>query len=100
MSISDDVILSWTRVLVLLLGMGWAAWMDHKERRVKNEHWIVWIKPAIFIWALDLMAQGAVWRILLTVYAVVAYAGMAVIGRPRLYDRLRGSKLELIVTSW
>ncbi|MDC0341009.1 hypothetical protein OAM96_03520 [Candidatus Poseidoniaceae archaeon] len=100
MSLSNDAILNWTRVLVLLVGMGWAAWMDHKERRVKNEHWLVWIKPAIFIWALDLMIQGADWTILLTASAVVAYASMAVIGRPSLKDLLRGSKLDLIVTTW
>ena len=100
MSIDNDAVLGWTRVLVLLLGMGWAAWMDHKERRVKNEHWLVWIKPAIFIWTLDLMLQGADWTIMLTASAVIAYASMSVIGRPSLKDILKGSTLDIIVTSW
>lgn len=100
MSLSNEAILSWTRVFVLLLALGWAAWMDHKERRVKNEHWLVWIKPAIFIWALDLMLQGADWTIMLTASAVVAYASMSVIGRPSLNDILNGSKLDIIVVIW
>ncbi len=100
MSIDNDAVLGWTRVLVLLLGMGWAAWMDHKERRVKNEHWLVWIKPAIFIWTLDLMLQGADWTIMLTASAVIAYASMSVIGRPSLKDILKGSKLDITVTLW
>ena len=70
MEATNEAILGWTRVAVLLLGMGWAAWMDHRERRVANEHWIVWAKPAIFIWALDLMVQGADWTIYLTAAAV------------------------------
>jgi len=100
MSLDDNAILGWTRVLVLLLGMGWAAWMDHKERRVNNEHWLVWAKPAIFIWTLDLMLQGADWTIMLTASAVIAYASMSVIGRPSLKDILSGSKLDIIVSTW
>ena len=100
MSIDNTAVLGWTRVLVLLLGMGWAAWMDHKERRVKNEHWLYWVKPAIFIWALDLMLQGADWTILLTASAVIAYASMSVIGRPSLKDIQSGSKLDITVSLW
>ena len=100
MSIDNDAVLGWTRVLVLLLGMGWAAWMDHKERRVKNEHWLVWIKPAIFIWTLDLMLQGADWTIMLTASAVIAYASMSVIGRPSMKDIQKGSKLDITVSLW
>ena len=58
MALSETDLLGWARVFTLLLGMGWAAWMDHKERRVKNEHWLVWIKPALFLWALDLMIHS------------------------------------------
>ena len=36
MALSETDILAWARIFTLLLGMGWAAWMDHKERRVKN----------------------------------------------------------------
>ena len=51
-----------------------------------NEHWIVWAKPAIFIWALDLMVQGADWTVYLTASAVVAYASVSVFGRATVKD--------------
>jgi len=100
MALSEMDILGWARIFTLLLGMGWAAWMDHKERRVKNEHWLVWIKPALFLWTLDLMIQGADWTIYLTASASVAYASGAVIGRPTLSDIRAGSRLDKIVALW
>jgi hypothetical protein len=100
MDISENDLLGWSRILTLLLGMGWAAWMDHKERRVNNEHWLVWVKPALFLWALDLMNQGADWTIYLTASAVVAYASGAVLGRPSLADIKQGSRMDLAVTGW
>ena len=80
--------------------MGWAAWMDHKTRRVVNEHWIVWAKPAIFIWALDLMVQGADWTIYLTASAVIAYASVSVFGRPTIKDALSGSWMDRTFLFW
>jgi hypothetical protein len=74
--------------------------MDHKERRVQNEHWMTWVKPALFIWALDLIAQGADWSIYLTASAVVAYASTSIIGRPTLKDILAGNKIDVIVGIW
>ncbi|RPG77117.1 MAG: hypothetical protein CBE08_000845 [Euryarchaeota archaeon TMED248] len=100
MGLTSEDVLGWTRVGVLLLVMGWAAWMDNKERRVPNEHWMVWVKPALFIWALDLMAQNADWSIYLTASAVVAYASTAIIGRPTFSDVLAGSKIDIIVSLW
>lgn len=100
MEATNAAILGWTRVGVLLLGMGWAAWMDHKTRRVANEHWIVWAKPAIFIWALDLMVQGADWTVYLTASAVVAYASVSVFGRPTLKDALSGSWMDRVFLVW
>ena len=100
MDISETDLLGWSRIFALTLGMGWAAWMDHKERRVNNEHWLVWVKPALFLWALDLMNQGADFTIYLTASAVVAYASGAVLGRPSLSDLLRGSKMDVVVTLW
>ena len=100
MQATNEAILGWTRVAVLLLGMGWAAWMDHKTRRVANEHWIVWAKPAVFIWALDLMVQGADWTIYLTASAVVAYASVSVFGRPTIKDALEGSWMDRIFLFW
>ena len=100
MEATNEAILGWTRVAVLLVGMGWAAWMDHRERRVANEHWIVWAKPAIFIWALDLMVQGADWTIYLTAAAVVAYASVSVFGRPTIKDALNGSWMDRTFLFW
>lgn len=100
MSPSETDILGWARIATLVLGMGWAAWMDHKERRVKNEHWLIWIKPALFLWVLDLMVQGADWTIYLTASASVAYASGAVIGRPTISDIRAGSRMDQTVTLW
>ncbi|MAR93571.1 MAG: hypothetical protein CMA45_00625 [Euryarchaeota archaeon] len=100
MGLTTESILGWTRISVLFLAMGWAAWMDHKDRRVGNEHWMVWVKPAIFLWALDLIAQEADWTIFLTASAVVAYASTSIIGRPTLSDVFSGNKMDLIVSSW
>ncbi len=100
MSLTEIEILGWSRISTLLLGMGWAAWMDHKERRVNNEHWLVWVKPALFLWALDLMNQGADFTIYLTASAVVAYASGAVLGRPSWQDLRRGSRMDLTVSFW
>ena len=100
MALTSEQVLGWSRVGVLLLGMGWAAWMDHKERRVSNSHWMVWVKPAIFIWCLELLAREADWTIFLTASAVVAYASVAVIGRPTIKDVLSGNRLDIIVSMW
>ena len=97
---TNEAILGWTRVAVLVLGMGWAAWMDHKQRRVPNDHWIVWAKPAVFIWALDLMTQGADWTIYLTAAGVVAYASVSVFGRPTLSDAVGGSWMDRWFLLW
>ena len=100
MALTSEQVLGWSRVGVLLLGMGWAAWMDHKERRVSNSHWMIWVKPAIFIWRLELLAREADWTIFLTASAVVAYASVAVIGRPTIKDVLSGNRLDIIVSMW
>ncbi len=100
MALTSEQVLGWSRVGVLLLGMGWAAWMDHKERRVSNSHWMIWVKPAIFIWCLELLAREADWTIFLTASAVVAYASVAVIGRPTINDILSGNRLDIIVSMW
>lgn len=100
MAPTSEQVLGWSRVSVLLLGMGWAAWMDHKTRRVKNDHWMVWVKPAIFLWVLELIAREADWTIYLTASAVVAYASVAIIGRPTFSDIRSGNKLDLTVAMW
>jgi hypothetical protein len=74
--------------------------MDHKERRVKNEHWFVWVKPALFLWVLELLVFEADWTIYLTASASVAFASGAVIGRPTFKDIRSGSKMDLTVSTW
>jgi len=100
MDITSEAILGWTRTAVLFIGMGIAAWMDHRNRRVPNDHWLTWSKPAIFLWALDLMNQGADWTIYLTASAVVAYASTSVLGRATLRDARNGSGLDRVVLVW
>jgi len=100
MALTTEEVLGWSRVSVLMLGMGWAAWMDHKERKVSNNHWLVWVKPAIFIWCLELLAREADWTIYLTASAVIAYASVAIIGRPTIKDILSGNRLDVLVSLW
>lgn len=95
-----EELISWARMTCLFIGMGLAAWMDHKERRVANSHWIVWSKPAIFLWALSLMVQNADMYTFFTAIGVVAYASIAVIGRPTIRDILAGSKIDILVSIW
>ena len=100
MDVNSDLILGWTRMGVLFLCMGWAAWFDHKERRVSNDHWIVWSKPVVFIWSLDLLIQQPHWSVWLTASALLAYASGSVIGRPTLHDAKKGNRLDQFVLVW
>ena len=93
-------VISWTRFVVLFFALGLAAWMDHRERRVPNEFWITWSKPAIFLWTLDLLVSNAEWYVFATAAGVVAYASIAVIGRPTISDIMKGSSLDIIVSVW
>ena len=96
---SQEVI-AWTRFLVLISALGIAAWLDHKERRVPNEFWIRWSKPAIFLWTLDLLISEAEWYVFATAAAMVAYASIAVIGRPTMADIKDGKPLDIAVSIW
>ena len=96
---SEDII-AWTRMSVLILALGIAAWLDHKERRVPNEFWITWSKPAIFLWTLDLLNQEAEWYIFASAAGVIAYASIALIGRPTINDIKSGNRLDIAVSIW
>ena len=100
MDVDSDLILGWARMAVLVLCMGWAAWFDHKERRVSNEHWIVWSKPIAFIWTLDLLIQQPHWSVWLSASALIAYASGSVIGRPTFRDASSGNRVDQIVLLW
>ena len=92
--------ISWTRVLVLVWALGIAAWLDHKDRRVPNQFWITWSKPAIFLWVLDLLNSSADWYVFATAAGMVAYASIAVIGRPSIKDIKSGNMLDITVSLW
>ena len=79
----------------MVVGMGLAAWLDHLDRRVPNEHWLVWSQPVLLLWALDLMVRGADAAVWCTFLLPWAYASGAVIGRPSLADIKGGSRLDL-----
>lgn len=93
-------VISWTRFLVLFTALGIAAWLDHKERRVPNEFWITWAKPAIFLWCLDLLVAEAEWYVFATAAGVVAYASIAIIGRPSIKDIVAGGRMDIAVSIW
>ena len=93
-------VISWTRLSVLFWALGIAAWLDHKERRVPNQFWITWSKPAIFLWVLDLLNSEAEWYVFATAAGMVAYASIAVIGRPSLKDIKAGNSLDILVSFW
>ena len=93
-------VISWTRFLVLFTALGIAAWLDHKERRVPNDFWITWAKPAIFLWCLDLLVAEAGWYVFATAAGVVAYASIAIIGRPSIKDIISGGRMDIAVSIW
>jgi len=93
-------IIGWTRVVVLVLCFGGAAWLDHKTRRVSNEWWWSWSKPAIFLLILELLLLEADWMIWLTASAALSFASTALIGRPDMGDLLRGSLVDWLVSIW
>ena len=93
-------VISWTRLIVLFWALGIAAWLDHKERRVPNQFWITWSKPAIFLWVLDLLNSEAEWYVFATAAGMVAYASIAVIGRPSIKDIKSGNSLDILVCFW
>ena len=100
MDVESKQIIGWSRLGVLIICMGWAAWFDHKQRRVSNDHWIVWTKPVVFIWSLDLLVQGAHWSVWLTASAIIAYASGSVIGRPTVKDAKAGNRMDQFVLIW
>ena len=93
-------VISWTRLIVLFWALGIAAWLDHKERRVPKQFWITWSKPAIFLWVLDLLNSEAEWYVFATAAGMVAYASIAVIGRPSIKDIKSGNSLDILVCFW
>ena len=100
MSVDSLEILGYARWVTLIGCFAYAAWLDHVERRVPNEHWIAWSKPVIFIWALEFILREADWTIWASAAGVLAYASMSVIGRPTLADIIKGNPLDLLVSAW
>ena len=78
------------RYAVLIACLSGAAWLDYKSRRVPNEYWISWAKPAVFLWFVELLILGANLTILLSAIAIISYASQSVFGRPSLSDLTKG----------
>ena len=92
--------ISTSRVLSLLVGLLWAAYLDLKSRRVPNAFWITWASPAIFLWTLELLILETPWYIFATAAGVVAYASMSVLGTPSFQDIMKKSYVDIVVTIW
>lgn len=97
---TPEEILTYGRVLTLVLCIGGATYLDLKIRRVPNDWWVSWAKPALFLLCLELWALEADWTIWLTASAVVAYASTAVIGRPTLKDVKNFNPEDVLVSIW
>ena len=97
---SDIALIQWVRVSVLLLCFSGAAWLDYKTRRVSNDWWFGWAKPAIFLLSMELIILDANWMIWMTASSAVAFASTALIGRPDINDIRQGSIIDIIVTVW
>ena len=97
---SNLALIQWVRISVLLLCFAGAAWLDHKTRRVSNEWWFGWAKPAIFLLSMELIILNANWMIWMTASSAVAFASTALIGRPDIRDIRAGSVLDIIVSVW
>ncbi|MEE2758551.1 MAG: A24 family peptidase C-terminal domain-containing protein [Candidatus Thermoplasmatota archaeon] len=93
-------LIQWVRVSVLTICFCGAAWLDYKTRRVSNDWWWGWAKPALFLLTLELLILDAGWMIWLTASAVVAFASTALIGVPDIDDIRKGSVVDIVVTIW
>ncbi len=100
MQVEPLEVLGWGRWLSLIACFAGAAYLDHKYRRIPNDYWMSWAKPAIFIWALELLVIEADWIIWGTAAAAVAFASTALIGRPTIKDILDGNPLDIVVSLW
>ncbi len=93
-------IIGGARVLTLIVVLGIATRLDLINRRVPNNIWIAWAKPAIFLMALDLLVRDANWMIWLTTSGVVALASVSVIGHPSLNDLKNRHWPDMLVSFW
>ena len=100
MQVEPFEILGWARWLCLIACFTGAAWLDHNYRRIPNSYWLAWAKPAIFLWALELLVFEADWMVWGTAAAAVALASTAVIGRPTIADFRSGNPVDITVIIW
>jgi hypothetical protein len=90
-------ILGYARWFSLAVCFAIGAWLDNRDRRIPNEHWIAWYKPLIFIWGLELMINGADWTIWASALAALSFASVSLIGRPTISSILKGEKMDVAV---
>lgn len=94
------VAVAWARIAILLLLLGRAAQLDIRSRRVPNTYWYRFAPFVMSLWAIELIIRDGGPEIFLTMVGVVALASISFIGRPTFKDLLRGSKSDLLVTTW
>ena len=90
-------ILGYARWFSLAACFAIGAWLDNRDRRIPNEHWIAWSKPLVFIWGLELMIKGADWTIWASALAALSFASVSVIGRPTIASILKAEKMDVVV---
>ena len=90
-------ILGYARWFSLAACFAIGAWLDNRDRRIPNEHWIAWSKPLVFIWGLELMIKGADWTIWASALAALSFASVSVIGRPTIAAVLKAEKMDVAV---
>ncbi|MGY8702330.1 MAG: hypothetical protein ACKVHH_06445 [Candidatus Poseidoniales archaeon] len=90
-------ILGYARWFSLAVCFAIGAWLDNRDRRIPNEHWIAWSKPLIFIWGLELMIRSADWTIWASALAALSFASVSLIGRPTIDSILKGEKMDVAV---
>ena len=100
MVLEPNSVIGWARVASIFLCFAWAAWLDHLERRVPNQHWITWSQPAMFLMLLELIVAQADISLFLFASGLFALASMSVIGRPTISDILAGNKTDIAVSLW
>lgn len=100
MVLEPNSVIGWARIVSIFLCFAWAAWLDHLERRVPNQHWITWSQPAMLLMLLELLVAQADISLFLFASGLFALASMSVIGRPTIADIISGSKTDIAVSLW
>ena len=100
MGIEPNSVIGWARIITIFFCFAWAAWLDHLERRVPNQHWLTWSQPAAFLMLMELIIAQADISLYMFAAGLFALASISVIGRPTIRDIMQGNKLDVLVSIW